>query len=46
MMCDNWMTKEIMYHLNKTCGVKIDKCYPDEEYINDEIVNKLRDFLN
>lgn len=46
MMCDNWMTKEIMYHLNKTCGVKIDKCYPDEEYINDEIVNKPKDFLN
>lgn len=46
MMCDNWMTKEIMYRLNKTCGLKIDKCYPDEEYINDEIVNKPKDFLN
>lgn len=45
-LCENLATKTTMYSLNKTCGVKIDKCYPDKEYINDEIVNKPRDFLN
>lgn len=45
-LCENLATKTTMYNLNKTCGLKIDKCYPNEEYINDEIVNKPKDFLN
>lgn len=39
-ICDNPVTKSILYELNKQCGIKSSRCYPNSEYINKKI-NKI-----
>lgn len=39
-VCKNPLSQEFIYKLDKTCNIKIEKCYPNEKFIDENIINK------
>ena len=41
IFCNNHITKTISYHLKQTCNIAIaPQCYPDEKFIDENIINE------